>query len=185
MHRCHPNRPLDRVSLRPTRGALPTRWLMTDERMGDGLWRTLARLPRGGGVVFRHYSLAPDERRRLFARVRRVALRRGLVLVRAGDVRMTGEDGTHARPGGGVVTWPVHDVGEARAARRAGADAVFVSPVFATRSHPGAAWLGRRRARVIARAAGVPIIALGGMNEARFRGLRGFHGYAAIDAWLA
>ncbi|WP_375271467.1 thiamine phosphate synthase [Sphingomonas sp.] len=164
---------------------LPTRWLMTDERMADGLWRALARLPRGGGVVFRHYSLLPRERRRLFARVRRVALRRGLVLVRAGQMRMPGEVGTHARRGSGLVTWPVHDIGEARAARRVGADAVFVSPVFATRSHPGAAGLGERRARVIGRAAGVPIIALGGVSDARFRRLRGFHGYAAIDAWLA
>lgn len=164
---------------------LPTRWLMTDERMGEGLWRALARLPRGGGVVFRHYSLAPAERRRLFARVRAVALRRGLVLVRAGATRMAGEMGTHARRGSGLVTWPVHDVGEARAARRAGADAVFVSPVFATRSHPGAASLGQRRARLIGRVAGVPMIALGGMTETRFRRLRGFHGYAAIDAWLA
>lgn len=164
---------------------LPTRWLMTDERMGEDLWRALARLPRGGGVVFRHYSLAPRERRRLFARVRAVALRRGLVLVRAGAMRMPGEMGTHARRGSGVVTWPVHDLAEARAALRARADAVFVSPVFATRSHPGAASLGKRRARVIGRAAGVPIIALGGMSEARFRRLHGFHGYAAIDAWLA
>lgn len=164
---------------------LPTRWLMTDERMGEDLWRALARLPRGGGVVFRHYSLAQAERRRVFVRVRAVALRRGLVLVRAGTTRMPGEMGTHARRGSGVVTWPVHDVGEARAARRARADAVFVSPVFATRSHDGAGGLGERRARVIGRVAGVPIIALGGMSEARFRRLHGFHGYAAIDAWLA
>jgi len=175
MDRCHPDR--------PRRAPLPTRWLMTDERMGEALWRALERLPRGGGVVFRHYTLPPGERRRWFARVRRVALRRGLVLVRAGMVRMAGEMGTHARRGAGVVTWPVHDVGEARAARRARANAVFVSPVFATRSHPGAAGLGFRRARAIGRVAGVPIIALGGMSEARFRCLHGFHGYAAIDAW--
>lgn len=177
MDRCHPNRP-GRVSL-------PTRWLMTDERMGDGLWRALERLPRGGGVVFRHYALEPGERRRLFARVRRVALRRGLVLVRAGETRMSGEMGTHARHGFGVVTWPVHDVREARWARRVKADAVFVSPVFATRSHPGTVALGARRARAIGRVSGTAVIALGGMNEVRFRCVCGFHGYAAIDAWLA
>jgi thiamine-phosphate pyrophosphorylase len=129
----------------------------------------------------------PAERRRLFGRIRRVALRRGLVLVRAGEMRMAGEMGTHAQRGssGRLVTWPVHSVHEARTARRMGADAVFVSPVFATRSHPGSANLGARRARLIGRIAGAPIIALGGMNERRFRRLRGFHGYAAIDAWLA
>ena len=39
---------------------------MTDERLGDGLWAALERLPKGSGVVFRHYGLAPAERRALF-----------------------------------------------------------------------------------------------------------------------
>ena len=177
----HPRAPTGRTA---SGRILPTRWLMTDERIGDGLWHALARLPRGGGVVFRHYSLAPAERRRLFARVRRVALSRGLVLVRAGSMPLAGEAGTHARRGPGLVTWPVHGVEEARRARCAGAHLVFVSPVFATRSHPGASHLGARRARSIGRVACAPIVALGGMNDARFRCLSGVYGYAAIDAWL-
>ncbi len=176
----HPSRLITPSTSRP----LPKRWLMTDERMGDALWQALRRLPRGGGVVFRHYSLPPAARAQLFARVRRVALARGLVLVRAGTMRMPGEGGVHGRVGSGLITWPVHSVRQARQARIAGAQAVFVSPVFATRSHPGAAALGVRRARAIGRAAGVPIIALGGMNETRFRAMHGFYGYAAIDGWL-
>lgn len=152
--------------------------------MGDELWRALNKLPRGGGIVFRHYSLTASERRRLFARVRRVARSRGLVLIRAGTERMAGEQGTHGQTGGAVMTWSVHSVAHARRARQAGAAAVFVSPVLATRSHPGAEHLGERRARVIGRVAGVPLIALGGMDERRFRKLGGFYGYAAIDAWL-
>ncbi len=97
---------------------------------------------------------------------------------------MAGEQGTHGQNGGSIVTWPVHSVAQARRARQAGAAAVFVSPVFATRSHPGTEHLGERRARAIGRVAGVPLIALGGMDERRFRKLSGFHGYAAIDAWL-
>ncbi|MDF7774149.1 thiamine phosphate synthase, partial [Sphingomonas sp. AOB5] len=58
---------------------IPARWLMTDPRMGDGLWAALERLPRGSGVVFRHYD-APD-RAALLRRVALVARRRGLVLV--------------------------------------------------------------------------------------------------------
>ena len=54
---------------------------MTDERQGDALWSALERLPRGAGIVFRHYTLARRERRLLFDRVRRVARRRGLLLV--------------------------------------------------------------------------------------------------------
>jgi thiamine-phosphate pyrophosphorylase len=55
---------------------------MTDERMGEDLWDALARLPRGSGVIFRHY--ATRDRRALFDRVRSVARKRRLVLILAG-----------------------------------------------------------------------------------------------------
>jgi thiamine-phosphate pyrophosphorylase len=171
--------------MRP-RHPLPRLWLMTDERMGDGLWTALARLPRGSGVVFRHYALPVDKRRELFAKVAKVAQRRGLVLVRAGAGPLgRGEAGVHGRRGPGLRTAPAHSRREAVAAVRAGADALFVSPVFATRSHPGAAALGRARLGLLIRGLGVPVIALGGMNAARARSLHGLgiYGWAAIDAW--
>lgn len=163
----------------------PVRWLMTDERLGDRLWSALDRLPRGAGVVFRHYRTPAGERRALFARVRRVARRRGLVLVLAGDMPLRGASGLHARRGRGLVTWPAHDRRAALAAVRAGADVVMVSPVFATRSHPGARTLGLWRAAAIARGLPVTVIALGGMDERRWRRVAGlgFDGYAAIDGW--
>lgn len=168
---------------------LPRIWLMTDERIGDALWDALERLPRGSGVVFRHYALAPAARRALFARVAAVARRRRLMLVRAG-ARPLGraEAGVHgagraSRPG--LRTRPAHSRREAVVAIRAGAGALFVSPVFATRSHPGARPLGRLRFGLLIRGLGVPVIALGGIDSKRARGLRGLgiHGWAAIDAW--
>jgi thiamine-phosphate pyrophosphorylase len=166
---------------------LPKIWLMTDERMGEGLWRALRRLPRGSGIVFRHHATPAAERRRLFRRVAAVARARGLVLVRAGDGPLGGgEAGTHGRRGPGLVTWPAHDRREACRGVRAGAALLFVSPVYATRSHPGAPALGPAKARRIA--AGLPAgaIALGGVTPARGRvAMRsGFWGWAAIDAWL-
>lgn len=167
------------------RHPLPRLWLMTDERMGEALWDALARLPRGSGVVFRHYGLAPAERRALFARVLKVARRRGLVVVRAGIEPMRGEAGVHGRRGRGLRTAPAHNRREAIAAIRAGADALFVSPAFPTRSHPGARALGRARFGMLVRGLGVPAIALGGMDARRAASLRAFgiHGWAAIDAW--
>lgn len=163
----------------------PVRWLMSDERQGERLWAALDRLPRGAGVIFRHYHIPAAERRALFARVRRVARRRGLVLVVAGGGSFRGAAGVHARRGHGIVTWPAHNRRQAVAAIRAGADVVLVSPVFATRSHPGAAALGLWRAAAIARGLPVTVIALGGMDERRWRRVAalGFDGYAAIDAW--
>ncbi len=175
--------------MRPRHPKLPTRWLMTDERIVD-LDATVARLRRGDGIVFRHYATPLKERRRLFARLLRVARRRGLVLVRAGDVAMRGEMGVHGaakmvRPG--VRTWPAHSRIEAVAGVRAGADALFVSPVFATRSHSGARSLGLIRAADIGRELQVRLVALGGMDARRYRAIRrsGFDGWAAIDAFAA
>lgn len=161
---------------------------MTDERMGEGLWEALERLPRGGGVVFRHYATPAGERRRLFARMAQVARRRRLVLVRAGAQAMRGEDGIHNRQqtGRGLATFAVHDVRDAVSARRAGVDLVFVSPVFATQSHPRAKGLGVARLGLLLRSIRMPTVALGGMDARRFGRLRGLrlHGWAGIDAWI-
>jgi thiamine-phosphate pyrophosphorylase len=157
---------------------------MTDERLGDGLWAALRRLPRGSGVVFRHYATGAGERRALFRRVVRIGRTRGLLVVRAGERAGFGEDGMHGGVrGSGLRTAPAHDRREAVAAVRRGAEVLFVSPVFGTRSHPGASGLGERRARRIAQGLPVTVIALGGMDARRFRGMAGFDGWAAIDAW--
>jgi thiamine-phosphate pyrophosphorylase len=167
--------------------ALPTIWLMTDERLGEALWPAIKALPRGAGIVFRHHATDPGRRQALFGRIRTLARRRGLVLIRAGTTPMCGEQGTHNGPGRGLRSAAVHSVAEALAARRRGADVIFVSPLFATRSHPGAPALGALRAATIARVAGLPAIALGGMDARRFRRVKtlGFHGWAGIDAWAA
>lgn len=166
------------------RHPVPTLWLMTDERMGDALWDAVRRLPGGTGIVFRHHATPPAERRRLFARLLRIARAHGLVLVRAGEQRMAGEMGVHRGRSHQLVTWPVHDGREAKSARRARADVAFVSPVFPTRSHPGAPSLGKRRAERLARTLPMVRVALGGMDGRRFRALHGFDGWAAIDAWM-
>jgi len=158
---------------------------MTDERLGDALWTALRRLPRGAGIVFRHYATPPAERRALYRRIARIAGQRGLVLVRAGPDRLGCEDGVHGQRGAGLVTWPAHSRREAVRGVRAGAAVLFVSPVYATRSHPGASALGEAAAARVAAGLPVAAIALGGVTPARGARLmrRGFHGWAAIDAW--
>lgn len=164
--------------------------MMTDERQGDGLLPAVERLPaRRAGIVFRHYTLPTAERRALFDRVKAVARRRGLTLLLAGpavQARIWGADGSHGRGrGGGLRTAPAHDLREIRAAERAGAAALFLSPVFPTRSHPGAPALGPERFALLARRTTLPVIALGGLDPERFERLRGAYGWAAIDAWAA
>ncbi|GGB38360.1 hypothetical protein GCM10011380_29700 [Sphingomonas metalli] len=162
----------------------PESWLVTDERVGDALWAMLARVPPGGGVIFRHHATPPAARRRLFRRVRRIAQARRLLLV-AADPPLPGAAGTHGRVPH-ALTWPAHDRAEVRAAARAGARLLVLSPAFPTRSHPGAPATGPARLARMARGSGLPMIALGGMTPRRYRRIRtlGFGGWAAIDAWL-
>lgn len=168
----------------PHPARLPRRWLMTDERLGDSLWSAIDALPRGSGIIFRHYATPQSARLQLYAQVRRAARRKGLMLVVAGRPLGQGPIHRHGRLRG-ALTAPVHSRIEAVAAARAGAALLFVSPVHPTRSHPGAPALGRVRLGMMIRGLKLPVIALGGMSERRWRALRalGVHGWAGIDAW--
>jgi len=186
------------------RHPLPDCWLVSDERSPLPVAVLAARLPPGSGVVLRHDGLAAGPRWRLFRRLARIAAARRLTLLLADEparAKRWSADGVHlrqhragraeqARRLGLAVTMPVHDAREARRARRAGADAVFVSPLHPTRSHPGAAPLGTPAWLRLARQAGGRAVALGGMTPARARALvragagsRIRPGWAAIDAW--
>lgn len=168
---------------------LPTLWLITDARNDAELDAALARLPRGSGVVFRHYHLGPEARRARFAQVRRWARQRGLIVVLAGPAALARRwraGGIYGAPhalrgaGGFLRVATVHGLRELAAAHRARADVVFVSPVHSTRSHPGAAPIGPVRARLLAAWAQVPVVMLGGMDAQRGRAVAP-HGWAAID----
>ena len=168
------------------RQPLPRLWLMTDERQGDGLLDAVARLPRGAGIVFRHYSLEEVARRDLFARVRVAAPGMLLLAGPAALAEAWGADGSHGRgPGNGLRSAPAHSQPEIRAAERDGANLLFLSPVYPTASHPGAPTLGLARFAWLARRTELPVIALGGMNPARGRRLASFgaYGWAGIDAF--
>ena len=151
---------------------MPCLWLITDARTDAGLERAIARLPRGSGVIFRHYHLAPRERATHLSQIRRLCRRFGHRLEIAGQGY--GPPAPHRR----LAT--AHDLREIGRANRFGAQAVLISPVFPTRSHPDATLLGRVRLLLLARRARMPVIALGGMTARRFSGL-GVHGWAAID----
>ena len=169
----------------------PREWLMTDERLGDRLWTAMDRLPGNrAGVVFRHYATPPKVRAPLACRVAEICHRRGFTLA-ISDEELAGSLGAdlihnpRELPADRPFSRSVHSLEQAEAAKADGASLVFVSPVHPTRSHPGRTALGKVLALRIAREAGVPAIALGGM-DARYAAelIRdGFHGWAGIDAW--
>jgi thiamine-phosphate pyrophosphorylase len=168
---------------------LPDVWLISDARTDAVLEAAIDRLPRGSGLVFRHYHLPPHERQARFRQVRRQARARGHTVVLAGSAcearrwRADGAYGASRRLGRGPATLrllTVHSLREIGRANRMRADAVLLSPVFGTRSHPGTRTLGPMRFRLLARWSLPPVIALGGMTAAKMRKL-GMQRWAAID----
>lgn len=171
-------------------------------------WRgVLLSLPTGAGVVLRDYD-APD-RKQMAAEMAELCGRRGLVLIIGGDpdLALAFSAGLHmpekmaptlrrhlARmPKGGrrlpnrPVTLSVHGFGGLEAARQMRPDAVLISPVFTTKSHPGTPALGAGRFNALARQSPCPVYALGGMTEARVKKLAASNmaGYAAIGGFTA
>jgi len=174
---------------------IPALTLFTDpDRTPDPL-RLIGRLPRGCAVVLRHFgradwiAQAPE--------IARAARLGGHVLLVAADARLAleiGAAGVHwpqARLGEAsrwrsrlpLMTAAVHDAGAIRRAGRR-VDALFLSPVFPSRSPSAARPLGPWRAGALARLGRVPVHALGGVDHEKARRLAGlgFSGIACVEA---
>lgn len=170
---------------------LPRLWLISDARNDAVLERAIKRLPQGAGLVFRHYHLAPAARRKRFDRLAKLMRARGRPIVLAGDMRTARHwraDGCYGAPGAGadarlIRLLTVHDLRELASANRVSGPAqALISPVFATRTHPGGAHLGVPKFASLARLSRLPVIALGGMTRARARQISSIiTGWAAID----
>lgn len=182
---------LARAALRLNgKSRLPVLVLMTDDaRLADPL--AAARdLPRGSMVIVRARDAAT--RRKLTVAMKALARGRNLKILVADDPLLAAlVDGIHLpqiraheaahwralRPG-----WIITAAAHGSSARARYADAVLLSPVFPTASHPGAAHIGVARARFIALASRTRVYALGGIDAVNATSLRGFAGIAAISA---
>lgn len=179
---------------------LPRLWLVTDERQGDALLASVAALPERSGILFRHYRTSKAERLAMYQEVRNIAWNAGHVLMLSDSVATAYRwqaDGIHlpsfvknkrivaryARQRSLLVCASAHDEAEVRTVK-AVADFIFVSPIFPTRSHPGQDTLGLEGLAVLARRTWKPVIAMGGVDAAKFDDLAesGAYGWAAIDA---
>ncbi|WP_232508343.1 thiamine phosphate synthase [Qipengyuania flava] len=132
--------------------------------------------------MFRHYHLEESARRQKFAELAGLARALGHTVILAGHEDW-GADGHYGRPdrlGAGLRLATAHDAAELAEAVAAQADGIFVSPVFATASHPGADTLGAAGFHALVRDSSVPVIALGGMNAASARELA-WPRWGAID----
>ena len=64
-----------------------------------------------------------------------------------------------------IVTGAAHDLRAIRRAEQTGLDAVLVSPVFATSSHPDQKGMGVAKFAALVRSAHLPVYALGGIDD--------------------
>jgi thiamine-phosphate pyrophosphorylase len=163
--------------------------LTDDSRLPDPLAAARA-LPRGSMVIVR--SLYMDTRRELTFGLKSIARTRKLKILVADDPKLAAEvDGLHLpeiRAHDAVhwralyPRWIITVAAHSSPSRGYGADAILLSPIFPTASHPNAPCLGGARARLVARAATKPVYALGGIDAANVESLHGFAGVAAISA---
>lgn len=175
---------------------LPPVFFIADRARGVDPLAVVGRLPRGAGVIYRDYGR--PGRAAMAAALAVKARRRGLVLLIAGDAKLArrvGAQGLHLpewrlcrplpplRPGW-IVTAAAHSRRAIARARARSVDAVLVSPVFSTASHPRQPALGPHRLARMASGTRVPVYALGGMNEKTARRLpAGIAGWAGIAAF--
>ncbi|PIC02357.1 thiamine phosphate synthase [Caulobacter sp. X] len=184
---------------RTVRGrVLPNLLFFTDPARVAAPEAVAERLPAGAGIVFRAFGAedAVEQGRRL----RAIADARGLLLlvgahpglaegVRADGLhmpeRLAGEipklRAEHSRY---LITVAAHDLAAVRAAERAGADAVVVSPIFPSNSPSAGQPLGVEGLKEMVEATPLPVYALGGVRAATVGQLAGsgIVGIAAVEA---
>ncbi|MGY6662335.1 MAG: thiamine phosphate synthase [Glycocaulis sp.] len=180
--------------------ALPRLFAFTDPQRTPDPLGLAGRLPDGTGLILRHFGR--DDLKSLAAPLAQSARRQGFALFIAADPVLALKveaDGVH---------WPERGLAELRrwrhkaphllvtasahspaALRRAAklADAVFLSPVFASNSASAGAPLGLIRAASMARQVSTPVLALGGvaLDDLAALQARGFYGAGAVDAFSA
>jgi thiamine-phosphate pyrophosphorylase len=164
-----------------------------DERLADPL--TAARLlPKGSMVVVRSRHAAA--RARWAQALVALARSRGFLVLVANDPALAsrcGADGLHLSEGNAHLAphWralrPRWFISAAAHSLRAlilcrSVDAIFLSPVFPTSSHPGKAALTVARANRMIGGVASPMYALGGVTAGNAALLCGYSGIAAIGA---
>lgn len=188
---------LARSSFAKNGRALPRAWFLTDPDRTKNLLGVIARLPRGWGVIYRHFG--ENSRFTIGAALARACRQRGLILLVSADPALAARiraDGVHwpearlrgvrPRPSHFIKTASAHSrIGIARA-KALGIDAVIVSTIFPSRSPSAAKAIGPLRFRLIARGANLPVYALGGVNAHNAaHAMAHAAGWAAIDAVMS
>lgn len=180
---------------------LPSALFLTDRARCPDPLGVASRLPVGTGVILRDYDF--PEREQLAERLGKVCSQRDLVYLVAGDPQLAAKYGAHGlhlperqigsyracdRGPGMLLTVSTHSAKAVARAAAIDADAVLLSPIFKTASHPDAEPLGVERFSEIMGKANLPVYALGGLNKENLATIpqsKRLAGYAGIGIFMS
>ena len=182
------------------RTRLPPALFLTDQDRCEDPFAVARRLPSGTGVVLRDYG--HPERAEIAERLAAICSQRNLVFLVGGDPRLAGTVGARGlhlperlidrfdfdQLGPGMLlTVAAHSQEAMMRAAEIGADAILLSPLFRTVSHPHIEPLGLRRFAALVQGSKVPVYALGGLTKKNIRTLprsERLAGYAGISIFM-
>jgi thiamine-phosphate pyrophosphorylase len=179
---------------------VPSLVLLTDDdRSVDWIDAVMA-LPSGSAVIVRARS--PERRKALALATIRIGKPRRILILIADDIKLAiriRADGVHfpernawkitslrrCNPNA-RVTMSAHSARGVAAASRLAANAVFLSPIFQTVSHPNTMALGATRWAMLARTSRIPVFSLGGLNPSNVKAAiaSGARGLGVIGSWI-
>ena len=171
---------------------LPDFFLMSDDARLPDPTESVARMPPGSAVILRHRD--PAIRRKLAFTLRPLCHKRRVALLIAGDIALALDcraDGIHFsqktiqrndhktraalhsnRGRNLIISAAAHSRQSALQADKRGVDAILLSPVFPTHSHPQGKTLGVLAFCAIAQSITTPLYGLGGINTRHIHRLK-------------
>ena len=179
---------------------LPPALFLTDQDRCEDPFAVASRLPQGTGVILRDYR--HPQRADLAQRLAAICNQRNLVFLVGGDPRLAGTVGARGLHlperlidrfefddlgPGMLLTVAAHSRQAMMRAAEIGADAILLSPLFRTASHPHIEPLGLCRFTALVQESKVPVYALGGLTKKNIRALphsERLAGYAGISIFM-
>lgn len=179
---------------------LPPALFLTDQDRCEDPVAVASRLPPGTGVILRDYGY--PKRGELAQSLAVICRQRNLVFLVGGDPRLAGAVGARGLHlperlidrfdfdelgPGMLLTVAAHSREAMMRAAEIGADAILLSPVFRTVSHPHIEPLGLHRFAALLQESKVPVYALGGLTTKNIRVLPNddrLVGYAGISIFM-
>lgn len=176
---------------------LPPFFYFTDDLRGADPLQVAPHLPRGTGIIFRHYNteyraemafylseLCKKQDLTLFiAKTPELALKVKAAGCHLPDHRISDLSVLKTDYPQLLFSAACHDEASLLKAQDLGAEFAFLSPVFPTQSHPGKPALGLQRAQKMIKPLSMPVYALGGVSFKHQNQLEqaGFSGFGAIS----